>query len=386
MDEVTLDSPLTLKHLEEVAVDQYYDTLNTYTRLLGAEQIVKKLLPHMYARVTKNHVEYSLLVQIIGRMTDFDSWHDTWAQAGHELMSIAQEAEKQGRSVTAGDAYLQAALLFNYAQMHCRPTRPEKIQGRNLSIECFRKGAPYWSPPAERIEIPFSEANLPGYLRVPTASGKLPCIVVICGANSVKEETHFHAQNFLNRGLAVLYFDGPGQGEAWARVKYTNERFERAVSSVLDYLQRREEIDSSRLAVFGASTGGYLSARAAARDKRIKAGISLGGFYDLRVFDRWPIMMQEELQLLIGADTLVETRGWVKENITLKGIMSQVECPFLILHGARDMQVPTSEAEQMAAEAPNAELRVFKEGVHTVGNLNYVVAPAMADWMAEKLK
>ncbi len=96
-------------------------------------------------------------------------------------------------------------------------------------------------------------------------------------------------------------------------------------------------------------------------------------------------MMQEELKLLIGADTLVETRAWVKANITLEGVMARLDCPFLILHGARDMQVPTSEAERMAAEACNADLRIFKEGVHTVGNLNYLVAPMYSDWLAGKL-
>ncbi len=386
MEQLSLDSPLTRRQLEEATVDEYYDTLNTYTRLVGAEQLIKKLLPHMFARATKNHVEYSLMMQVVARMPDFDSWYAAWQQSGRDLLAIAEDAEKQGRMVTAGDAYLQAALLFHYAQLQCRPTRPERIQGRNLSIDCYCKGAPHWDPPVERVTMAFSEGNLPGYLRLPRGGRVAPCVVIISGANSVKEEAHFNGEYFINRGIATLAFDGPGQGETWERIKYTNERFENAVSAVLDYLEKRPELDPSRFAVFGASTGGYLSARAAARDKRIKAGVSLGGFYNLSTFAHWPIMMQEELQLLIGADTLVETRAWVKEHITLAGVMPKVECPFLILHGARDMQVPSSEAERMAAEAPNADLRIFQEGVHTVGNLNYLVAPLYGDWLAGKLK
>ena len=67
---------------------------------------------------------------------------------------------------------------------------------------------------------------------------------MIPGANSVKEECHHWAQHFLNRGLATLIFDGPGQGErslANGGVPLRLETFHHAVSAVLDYLKGREE-------------------------------------------------------------------------------------------------------------------------------------------------
>ena len=39
-------------------------------------------------------------------------------------------------------------------------------------------------------------------------------LVMACGLDSCKEETDAYEAPFLARGIAILVFDGPGQGEA----------------------------------------------------------------------------------------------------------------------------------------------------------------------------
>ena len=48
--------------------------------------------------------------------------------------------------------------------------------------------------------------------------------------------------------------------------------------------------------------------------------------------------------------------------MTLEGIIDQVTCPLLVVHGANDRQVPLEQAERTvhrAINSPRAELRIF---------------------------
>src|SRR5438128_2431275 len=78
---------------------------------------------------------------------------------------------------------------------------------------------------------------------------------------------------FLQRGMATLSFDGPGQGEAEYDMPIRGD-YEAPVQAVIDYVKSRDDLDPDRIGIMGVSLGGYYSARAAAFDKRITACLS----------------------------------------------------------------------------------------------------------------
>ena len=100
-----------------------------------------------------------------------------------------------------------------------------------------------------------------------------------------KEEMDFYETLLLDRGMATLPFDGPGQGEAEYDLPIRGD-FEVPVKAVVDYIESRPDLDASRVAIMGVSLGGYYAARAAAFEKRLKACLSLSGPYSwVEVFD-----------------------------------------------------------------------------------------------------
>ena len=108
------------------------------------------------------------------------------------------------------------------------------------------------------------------------------------GLDSAKEEMHTNEQLFLDRGMATLAFDGPGQGEAEYDLPICPE-FEKPVAAAIDWLETRDDIDPERIGIWGVSLGGYSAPRAAAYEPRIKACISLTGPFDFaEAFDRAP--------------------------------------------------------------------------------------------------
>ena len=67
----------------------------------------------------------------------------------------------------------------------------------------------------------------------------------------------------LSRGLATVTFDGPGQGETWERMPGRVD-WEKAASAVVDFVEKRTDLDASRIVAVGVSLGGYLVMRSAA--------------------------------------------------------------------------------------------------------------------------
>jgi dipeptidyl aminopeptidase/acylaminoacyl peptidase len=252
-------------------------------------------------------------------------------------------------------------------------------------VECYRRAAPLLDPPAERVEIPHLGTAMPAYLRLPAGQTRAPCLVMLGGADTVKEECHAWTEYFLERGVGTLTLDGPGQGETHARLPMSAE-YEQAVSAARQWLQEHPAIDPDRIGLWGCSTGGYLAARSMALDPRFKLGVSVGGFYDARRFPYWGPTTQERFRRLFWLASVEEAAEYVRDHVTLSGYLAKLERPLLIVHGAADHLVPRDEIEQMAEEGGDrAELWVYEGGGHAVWNRLHIAAPRTADWVAASL-
>ena len=99
------------------------------------------------------------------------------------------------------------------------------------------------------------------------------------GLDSTKEEMRTNEEVFLDRGIATFAFDGPGQGEPEYDLPIRPD-YEAPVAAVIDTLETRRDLDTSRLGLWGVSLGGYYAPRAAAFEPRVRACISLTGPFD----------------------------------------------------------------------------------------------------------
>ena len=71
---------------------------------------------------------------------------------------------------------------------------------------------------------------------------------------------HAVSEYYLDRGMAAVGFDGPGQGEFRARTGRVLrvEDFDRALSAIATFLQRDERVDGIRLGIYARATGSLL--------------------------------------------------------------------------------------------------------------------------------
>lgn len=323
--------------------------------------------------------------RILPNVDSWDSWLSQMIAFADERVVLAEAALSKERHLSAGNAFIQAAAYYHFAQIAYFEDDVRKLEASKMSVNSFKKGAALVRPPVERLEVPFDGINLVGNLRVPTGQRPAGCVFLLPGVDSSKEEMHSFEAYFLERGLATLAFEGPGQGETRSKLPMIDD-YERALSTMIDHLASNAPmVDADRIVVYGRSMGGYLAPRAAAFEPRIKAVVSAGGIYDLSYWDRLPEHVKHNFRHAWGLATLDEARARAPK-VSLEGIASQVACPFLIIHSGQDKAFPPEGAYRMADEAGGpTQLVIYDEGTHVCDNITYKYRPLVADWACEQL-
>jgi len=371
-------------------VEQYYASLTTWIRLFGAEELGRRYFIVRLARMEVNsNLDQSDLRKILGRISDQRSWYTSWRQEAVEAEESAEKLLQEERRISAADMFLRAAHCFHWGQYLARIWSKEKAEGRAGRVRNYRRAVEHLGACIEPFAIPYRDTTLPGYLHLPPGSShdnaRPACVIMVCGIDSVKEEYHNWAQQFVRRGLAALTFDGPGQGEMVGVLPMSHETWEEPMGAVIDALGQSGKVAPERIGTYGSSTGGFLVSRAAAFEPRIRAAISNGGFYDFRDRMNWAVSTQLNAMEDLMLDSMEEARTYIAERCTLSGVAELISCPYLVIHGARDDQLTVEEARLMAEEAQRGEFACFEDGFHTCTNLNAELVILMCDWMAKQL-
>jgi dipeptidyl aminopeptidase/acylaminoacyl peptidase len=235
------------------------------------------------------------------------------------------------------------------------------------------------------VEIPYEGTTLAGILRKPAGAERPPVVVMAVGLDSTKEEGDAYETPFLARGMATLIFEGPGQGEAQYDLPIRGD-YEVPAKAVIDFVQKRSDLDGDRIGMWGVSLGGYYAPRAAAFDKRIKACIALGGPFNWgAAWDGLPELTREAFRVRSHCRTQEDARKNA-ETLSLEGLAQEIICPLFIVNGRLDRIVPAKDAERLAREAKGSvTLMMIEDGNHIATNRAYRWRSQSADWMKEQL-
>jgi len=346
---------------------------------------VQAAIDNWAPRFTAQGVDPNDFVSVTHHLERWDQWLDAWCAAGDVHATLAREAEAHDRRLTAGEAWVRAALCYHFAKFVWMVDLARHEEAADRAVRSLASAHHLLDPTAERVEIPFDGAALVGNLRRPPAVSRSPLVLLIAGLDSTKEEFFNWENVFLARGLATFSLDGPGQGETGRRLPIRAD-YEAPVAATLEVLGRRSDLDASRVGAVGVSLGGYYAPRAAAFEPRLRAVAAIGGPYSFA--PRWsqlPAITRETFVHHSGAKTEVEART-LGAKLDLSGVLGRVKQPFLVVFGKLDRLIPWQDAERVAAETANATLVMYEEGNHVCNNIPYKYRPLVGDWMREQLR
>lgn len=321
-----------------------------------------------------DHIPPGAAEAILARLTslDPDEWATSFSDAAEPHWEAAGHAEQAGDADRARREYL-AAYGFLRAARYPAPTTPVRKIAYRRSQEAFLKAATLMDPPVERVGIPYAGRQAPGavietYLRRPARDAPLPVVVQWGGIDSFKEERD--AGPYLRAGLAVLAMDMPGVADAPIP---GSEHGEELWNGIFDWIAGRPDLDTRRVVVVGASTGGYWATKLAhvCRD-RIAAAVNHGGpahfafqadWIERAAHGEYPFGLAETLAHAFGGETAAD---WVDRAPALslldQGVLDTPSAPLLCVNGVEDSVFPIEDMYLLLRHGSAKTARFFPGG------------------------
>lgn len=330
---------------------------------------------------------------------DLDSWHNEWMRVADRNDKRGDEAERAGHIRTAMNCWLRAADNFRSAEFWLAPDDPRRLPTFTRCEEASQKWLRCLDPPGEVVEIPYEGGKtLPAYfIKSRNGGERQPVLISFGGLDSFKDELWFMTgHGAVQRGIAALLADGPGQGGALRRQQIVSRYdYEVPVGRCIDWLEKRPDVDPSRIAVSGSSMGGYYAARAGSREHRLAACISHGAIWDIG--KRWTERGEDHalaghMKWVIGAKTMAEA-AILAQNFKLEGVLDDMRCPYLVIHGGHDVlgvEAVKTVYEYAKSRGIDVTLRLTDaEGTgadHCQHDNPTIGQEIMIDWLADVFK
>jgi len=340
---------------------------------------------------------------------DDDAWFREWSREARVVEDAGRERIAQGHS-TSGAQYLQrASAYYHVGERFLQPKSQAGNDAYMRGVHCLRDAAKHIKRPRlEHVEIPYDGKSLPAiyvHAEPPNRSGNVPAMVFFDGLDVTKEIQYFKGvADLVARGIACLIVDGPGNGESIRfRNMYLRPDTEHYATPVFDYLAARPEVDARRVGVMAISLGGYYAPRAAAFEPRFACAIAWGAQWDYRKI--WA----DRFERIARADTPSLSVAWQHiawvlnatsqddvlkrlEPFKLDGVVQKIKCPFLMLHGEGDEQIPLPEA-QKCFDAVGCKQKTFKLFTREEGGYHHcqidnqsICSAYMWDWLEQVLQ
>ncbi|MFQ5709593.1 MAG: alpha/beta hydrolase [bacterium] len=159
-----------------------------------------------------------------------------------------------------------------------------------------------------------------------------------------------YIQNLHPKGYNLLAFDARNHGSSDSDRFSSLLKFAEDIRAALDFVEKQENVDASRIGVLGLSVGGAAAIYAAAHDRRLNSVVTVGAFahpadvmrleFGRRHLPYFPLvwLMFKYIQFKIGATF---------EQIAPVNNIPKTRAKILLVHGDQDAVVPVAQAEKL---------------------------------------
>jgi dienelactone hydrolase len=309
----------------------------------------------------------------------------------------ANAAAQADRKITERDNFFMAAVHWGAAQWPYDENDETNIAYNNKKRECYAKYAALSDRHVEAVWVPFKDKAIPGWLHLPPGytGGRLPVVIAVPGMDSYKEiQVALYGDKFLNRGMAVLAIDGPGQYEApMIGLYFSMENWMAAGPVLVDWIAARSELDATRIGVSGTSFGSLFGTVLTANESRIRACAVMSVCHEPgchTIFQEASPTFKKRFMYMSGITDEDEFDEF-RKTISWEGHAEKIRAPYLCVAGEAEELSPLEHSEHlMAALKGPKQMVVYQESRHSVGNVpaaNLGPFPPIlvADWLADRL-
>lgn len=311
----------------------------------------------------------------------------------------ARAYEAAGEPIQARENYFMAANYWCSAQWPIHENNATNLFYNARKRDCFEHYAALADHKVEAVWIKLpslKDKALPGWLHLPPGyhGGRIPVVVSIPGMDGFKERfVPLYGDRWLNRNIAVLALEGPGQTEcpvlgipvsipAWAETG----------PAVYDWLKARPEIDPERIGLAGSSFGSLFATIAFGSEPRYRACAVSSTCLEPgchSIFEEASPTYKRRFMYMAGYTDEGAFDAFAK-TLTWEGHAGNIRNPYLCVAGEFDPLSPLVHTERLFASLKGPkQLVVYGGAAHGVGgipsaNLGPYYPSLVADWMAAR--
>jgi esterase FrsA len=342
---------------------------------------------NIFRRAKRDDVE-SVLANLTSK--DAGLWAKEWSRVALSYEEAGAKFEQAGKFKEAREAYVQAYTYYATGRYPV-PHTPAKQECFRKSLEMYEKAGRYFVPALERVNVPFRSKSIPVYLRIPQDGKKHSVVINFGGIDSFKAESFEYDEALQEAGMGTCAMDMPGVGECPIKGSPTADAL---YTAVIDYLERRPDVNPKRIAIMGRSFGGYWAAKMAyVEANRLRAAIVWGGGVHYFFQENWlrestnadSYLMDHDIARCsaFGVNNLDElTKPWSALSLKEQGWLDKPSCPMLIVNGKEDLQTPIDDLYILLEHGTPKSARVFPGG--HMGQTPQTL-PTIVNWLKKEL-
>ncbi|WP_322094343.1 alpha/beta hydrolase family protein [Paraburkholderia bannensis] len=328
-------------------------------------------------------MEFADAQALFQRTSAGEEWDEVAESLAQAQLDRAAHAAGAGCHVTAREAQVAAIADLLFAQMAFNHDNARKRALYDRLVSATQQLCDWSEGRMTRVEVPFEQSRLAGWLVRPRARQALGTVLVFGGQSGWGVAYLPIARALARRGLATLLAEGPGQGETRMRQGvHVDVNVEAAYSQFISFILNDATLGQP--GIWGNSVGGLWAARTAAADSRIRAccvngGLAAPTLLPFRTF-------AEQAAAMLGTDDEDAIRSNF-ERMSFRPARDRIACPLLVLHGGADPLVKLEDQQPFldAAQSADASLKVWEDGEHTIYNHSAERTAFVADWFARSI-
>ncbi|MGH2567572.1 MAG: alpha/beta hydrolase [Bacteroidota bacterium] len=246
--------------------------------------------------------------------------------------------------------------------------------------------------PQENLSITTADGLTLSAWLVPQRANPKGTILYLHGVGDCKIGGVALSRFFFNNGYNVFLYDSRQHGESEGRYCTYGFYEKNDVSTVVDYLEKRDDISLGNVGVFGTSMGAAVALQAAARDPRIKAVVAEAGFTDLRtifVDYQWRIAkLPWHFLRNVAMSRSQKIAKFKARDVSPLEDVKKLTTPVLFIHGTEDELIRVDYSRTLYEQATGPKDLLLIEGanhndVWEVGGAEY--ERAIGDFFAHHL-
>jgi hypothetical protein len=241
----------------------------------------------------------------VARIKGHATWSREWSATAKRVQAAGELSQRNGRSVSAASAFLRAAGYWALVVDGLATAKDS-----SGLLPAFRAHRSCWDSFVDcsegaflRVDVPYEDSTLPGYLLRPDTSDRpRPTLVLTNGSDgAISDLWVCGAAGALARGWNAFVYDGPGQQSLlFERDEPFRPDWEAVLTPVVDALTALPSVDSQRLTAYGISQAGYWLPRALAFEHRFVAAVLDPGVTDVSTSWMQPLSKGMRSQLEAG--------------------------------------------------------------------------------------